>query len=152
EWMDPLEGSMVAGKELADRRPVARSRAESVDPISDQGGDLSVVGRLHSPTEGVDGVPAPVPGPLVVVGVRVARGPPYRRQDKAMGVSNLGEGHEPAARPTALARSLVIDPASRGRIPRDLKVVLQLLAADGLALVQQRLDLPSYQRVAFKGC
>src|SRR5215471_18470515 len=119
--MDPLEGSMMAGEELADRHLVARSRAESVDPISDQGGDLGVVGRLHSPTEGVDVVPAPVPRPLVVVGVRVWCDLPYRRHDKAMDMSNLGEGHESAAHPTAIA------------------------------LLQQRLDLPSYQRVAFKG-
>src|SRR5262249_40546909 len=66
ERMDPLEGSMVAGEDLADRRLVARSRADSVDPISDQRGDLGVVGRLHSPTEGIDVVPAPVPRPLVI--------------------------------------------------------------------------------------
>src|SRR5712692_4290587 len=69
---------------------------------------------------------------------------------QSVNLAHLGHREELAARPRTLARGLAVDPAGCGCIARDLEVILKCLAADCLALAEERLNLFTHQRVALQ--
>jgi hypothetical protein len=121
-----------------------------VDPPSDLGVDQRPGRRGHPPVERPDVVLAEVAGALAVCGVGVRCDLPHRVHGDLVDMPEFLGGDQASVRPVAGFESLRVHPLGGVGVALDLHVLLEWLGTDGLAALQEELDLTQHEGVSLE--
>ena len=154
ERVDPFEVVVGLGQQFGQVAAGFQSvgdRADGGDPLVEGGGYQRPRRWGHPFCEGVDVVAPKVAGRFGVGGVRVGGDLPHEGQGQVVDVADLLNGDQGIGGPVAGAHRLPVHPGGGVAVALDLHVLPQGFRADGLALIEQGLDLTQDQGVAFQG-